>query len=496
MEDAAATGARSRTAWPADPLPAARDHVNRHADLPPDADAASPTVLPATTAAYGNPQVTAAQHMNAKFSFLQAVAERGFLHQCTDLDGLAAAAAAGPIVGYIGFDCTAPSLHAGSLVSIMLLRAFQRAGHKPIVLMGGGTSRIGDPSLRDEARKLLADAEIAANMAGIRRVFSRFLRFGDGPGDAIMVNNADWLDGLNYIAFLRDYGRHFSVNRMLAFDSVKIRLEREQALSFLEFNYMILQAYDFLELARRQGCVLQMGGSDQWGNIVNGVELARRTDGRSLFGLTTPLLTTASGAKMGKTAAGAVWLNAEMLSPYDYWQFWRNTEDADVGRFLRLFTELPLAAIAESRSPRRRRRSTRRKSFSQTKRPAFAMVKRRGRRRRRRRAQLSFRSPGWARGRGSTGFDGHTGRGGLPAVTVTRAELESGLAALDVFRRSGLAASNSEVRRLVKAGGARINNIAVADETRTVTLADLDDEGFVKLSAGKKRHALLRVVGG
>ncbi len=279
--------------------------------------------------------------------FVQTVVARGYLHQCTDLDGLAAASAKGVVVGYIGFDCTAPSLHVGSLVSIMLLRAFQKAGHKPIVLMGGGTSKIGDPSLRDEARKLLGEAEIAANMAGIRQVFARFLRFGDGPADALMVDNADWLDQLNYIAFLRDYGRHFSVNRMLSFDSVKLRLEREQSLSFLEFNYMILQAYDFLELARRHGCSLQMGGSDQWGNIVGGVELARRVDGRGVFGLTTPLLTTASGAKMGKTAAGAVWLNAEMLSAYDYWQYWRNTEDADVGRFLRLFTELPLPVIAE-----------------------------------------------------------------------------------------------------------------------------------------------------
>ena len=290
--------------------------------------------------------------------FVRTVVERGYLHQCTDLDGLDALAAERPITAYIGFDCTAPSLHVGSLVSIMLLRRLQQAGHKPIVLMGGGTTRIGDPSGRDEARKLMTDEEIAANMAGIRQVFARFLDFGDAPTGAVMVDNADWLDGLAYIPFLRDYGRHFSVNRMLNFELVRLRLDREQPLSFLEFNYMVLQAYDFLELARRFGCVLQMGGSDQWGNIVCGVELARRTDGRHLFGLTTPLITTASGAKMGKTAAGAVWLSADMLSPYEYWQFWRNSEDADVGRFLRLFTELPLArdraagAAARSRTER------------------------------------------------------------------------------------------------------------------------------------------------
>ena len=411
--------------------------------------------------------------------FVQTVVDRGFLHQCTDMDGLAGATAAGAIVGYIGFDCTAPSLHAGSLVSIMLLRAFQKAGHKPIVLMGGGTSRIGDPSLRDEARKLLGQAEIDANMAGIRQVFARFLRFGDGPTDAVMVNNADWLDDLNYIDFLRDYGRHFSVNWMLGFDSVKLRLDREQPLSFLEFNYMILQAYDFLELARRQGCVLQMGGSDQWGNIVNGVELARRVDARGLYGLTTPLLTTAAGTKMGKTAAGAVWLNAEMLSPYDYWQFWRNTDDADVGRFLRLFTELPLpdiaalekhegAAINEAKvvladeATRLCHGEEARAQAAQT-------------------AQQTF-------GAGSAGE-------ALPSVAVTRDDLARGLAALNAFRLAGLAATNSEVRRLVKAGGARINNIAFTDETRLITAADLDPDGVIKLSAGKKRHALLRIGG-
>jgi tyrosyl-tRNA synthetase len=441
---------------------------------------------PATAAAYVTFASFGSSHMSRLRSpFLQTAVERGFVHQCTDLDGLDAATAGGPIAGYIGFDCTAPSLHAGSLVSIMLLRAFQQAGHKPIVLMGGGTTKIGDPSLRDEARKLLGEDEIAANMAGIRRVFSRYLRFGNGPSEAIMVDNADWLDGLNYIAFLRDYGRHFSVNRMLGFESVRLRLEREQALSFLEFNYMILQAYDFLELSRRHDCILQMGGSDQWGNIVNGVELARRVDGRSVFGLTTPLLTTASGAKMGKTAAGAVWLNEEMLSPYDYWQFWRNTEDADVGRFLRLFTELPLSTIEElegrqgaaindakvvlaneatrlchGEDARAQAAETARRTFVIT--PASGLV---------------------------------SVVGGLPTLEVARSELEAGIPAFEAFRRAGLAASNSEARRLVKAGGARISNATFADETRLITAADLDGDGLVKLSAGKKRHALLRVAG-
>ncbi|HEV2300413.1 MAG TPA: tyrosine--tRNA ligase, partial [Stellaceae bacterium] len=278
--------------------------------------------------------------------FLKTAIERGFVHQCTDAEALDARLSAGVVTAYVGYDCTADSLHVGSLVSIMLLRLFQRCGHKPIVLMGGGTTRIGDPSGKDEARRLLDDSEIARNMAGIRRVFDKFIEFGDGATGAVMVNNADWLDELRYIPFLREIGRHFSVNRMLSQDSVRLRLDRDQPLSFLEFNYMILQAYDFLELARRFACELQIGGSDQWGNIVGGVELARRSEGKSLFGLTTPLLTAASGAKMGKTAQGAVWLNAARLPPYDYWQFWRNTEDADVGRFLRLFTELPIAEIA------------------------------------------------------------------------------------------------------------------------------------------------------
>ncbi|TVR84231.1 MAG: tyrosine--tRNA ligase [Rhodospirillales bacterium] len=412
-------------------------------------------------------------------NFLRTVVDRGYLHQCTDLDALDAHLTGGnAMVGYIGFDCTAPSLHAGSLVSIMLLRKFQQAGHQPIVLMGGGTTRIGDPSGRDAARQLLDDATIAANMAGIRTVFARFLRFGDGPTDAVMVNNADWLDDLRYIPFLRDYGRHLSVNRMLTFDSVRLRLEREQPLSFLEFNYMVLQAYDFLELARRRDCVLQMGGSDQWGNIVGGVDLARRIDGRTLFGLTTPLLTTASGAKMGKTAAGAVWLSPEMLSPYQYWQFWRNTEDADVGRFLRLFTELPLDEVRRletlqgaeinhakevlaNEATRLCHGEAAAASAAETARQTFAEQ--------------------------ATGDD-------LPTVAVATSELADGVPVPELFRRSGLAASNSDARRLIKGGGARINNTVVDSEHRLVTAADLTPQGVVKLSAGRKRHALIRAV--
>ncbi len=278
--------------------------------------------------------------------FVQVLRERGYVHQVSDEEGLRALASKGPVTAYIGFDCTAPSLHVGNLISIMMLRILQRSGHRPIALIGGGTTKVGDPSGKDETRKILTEEEIGANKARIRDTFSKFMTFGEGTTDAILVDNDEWLNELNYIEFLRDYGRHFTINRMLTFDSVKLRLEREQPLSFLEFNYMLLQAYDFVELGRRYGCVLQMGGSDQWGNIVNGIELARRVEGRELYALTTPLLTTSSGAKMGKSVKGAVWLNADMLSPYDYWQFWRNTEDADVGRFLRLFTDLPLPEIA------------------------------------------------------------------------------------------------------------------------------------------------------
>lgn len=410
--------------------------------------------------------------------FVRTLVERGFLHQCTDLEGLDALADERTITAYVGFDCTAPSLHVGSLVSIMLLRRLQRAGHRPIVLMGGGTTRIGDPSGRDEARKLLTDAEIAANMEGIRQVFAKFLDFGDGPTGALMVNNADWLDGLAYIAFLRDYGRHFSVNRMLTFESVKLRLEREQPLSFLEFNYMVLQAYDFLELARRRDCVLQMGGSDQWGNIVAGCELARRVDGRSLFGLTTPLITMASGAKMGKTAAGAVWLSADMLSPYSYWQFWRNTEDADVGRFLRLFTELPLPEIARLETLEGAEINAAKVILADE---ATRMCH--GEAARAAAADTAHRT-----------FADEGAGDALPTIEIARGELAAGVPAFELFRRAGLAESGGAARRLIKAGGARLNNAPLLEETRPIGPADADAGGQLKLSAGKKRHVLVRVV--
>jgi tyrosyl-tRNA synthetase len=417
--------------------------------------------------------------------FIQRVVERGYLHQCTDLDGLDTLAAAAPVTAYVGFDCTAPSLHVGSLVSIMLLRWFQLTGHRPIVLMGGGTTKIGDPSGKDEARKLLDDDQIAANMAGIKAVFAKFLDFGDGPTDALMVNNADWLDDLAYISFLRDYGSHFSVNRMLGFESAKARLEREQNLSFLEFNYMILQAYDFLELSRRRDCFLQMGGSDQWGNIVNGVDLARRVgDGeggagaQSLYGLTTPLLTTASGAKMGKTADGAVWLNADMLSAYDYWQYWRNTEDADVGRFLRLFTELPLDEIARLESLEGAELNDAKKVLADA---ATTLC------------HGAEAADGAAETARRTFEDGAAGDD-LPTIDVQRSELAPGIAAFELLRRAGLAASNGEARRLIKGGGGRINDAVIENETQTIGLDDVNADGLIKLSAGKKRHALVRTV--
>jgi tyrosyl-tRNA synthetase len=414
----------------------------------------------------------------AKSDFLRELRERGYIHQTTDEAALDKLARSEILTGYIGFDCTAPSLHVGNLVSIMMLRKLQQAGHRPIVLIGGGTTKVGDPSGKDESRKLLSEAEIDANIAGIRRIFAHFLTFGDGPTDAVMVNNADWLDELRYIPFLRDYGRHFSVNRMLSFDSVKLRLEREQPLSLLEFNYMVLQAYDFLELARRHDCQLQMGGSDQWGNILNGIELARRTDDRTLFGLCAPLITTASGAKMGKTAAGAVWLNADRLAPYDYWQYFRNTDDADVGRFLRLFTDLPLDEIA-------RLEALRGAGINEAK------------------IMLANATTALAHGAEAAAAAAETARrtfaeGGigdaLPTFEVPRAELQAGIPAFELFRRCGLAASNGEARRLIKGGGGRINDTAVADETRLVNATDVSPQGIIKLSAGKKKHALLRPV--
>jgi tyrosyl-tRNA synthetase len=408
--------------------------------------------------------------------FLREITARGYMHQCTDLEALDARAADGRITAYIGFDCTAPSLHVGSLVGIMLLRRLQRAGHKPIVLMGGGTTRIGDPSFRDESRPLLSDSVIAANMAGIKAIFSRYLDFGDGPTDAIMVNNADWLDDLAYIPFLRDYGAHFSINRMLSMDSVKLRLEREQFLSFLEFNYMILQAYDFLELSRRHGCVLQMGGSDQWGNIVNGVELGRRGAGTELYGLTTPLITTASGGKMGKTAQGAIWLNSDMLSAYDYWQFWRNTDDADIGRFLRLFTELPLAEIERAERLEGAEINDAKKMLADA---ATSLC------------HGGDAAQAAAETARQTFVEGAHGEA-LPVITLPRAELEAGVAAFSLFHRADLCASGGAARRLIKGGGARLNDTPISSETRMITLADMTREDVIKLSAGKKRHALVR----
>ena len=410
-----------------------------------------------------------------KSDFLRELQARGFIHQLSDADAIDADAVEKMLTGYIGFDATAPSLHAGSLVQIMLLRWLQKTGHKPIALMGGGTTRIGDPSFRDDARPLLTDEKIDENLAGIKKVFARFLTFGEGRTDAIMVNNRDWLDDLRYIDFLRDYGRHFSVNRMLSFESVKIRLEREQNLSFLEFNYMILQSYDFLELFRRYNCQLQMGGSDQWGNIVSGVELGRRVDGVQLFGLTSPLLATASGAKMGKTATGAVWLNEDMLSAYDYWQYWRNTEDADVGRFLRLFTELPLDEIARLE----------RLEGSEINEAKIILASE---------ATKMCHGPAAAKAAAETARqtfqEGSTGKD-LPRIDVTRTHLSDGVPLYELLRETGLAKSNGEARRLIKGGGGRVNDSVVTEELATITLSDVNDEGVIKLSAGRKRHAIV-----
>jgi len=407
--------------------------------------------------------------------FLTEAAARGFIHQCTDEAALDEALSAGPVGGYIGFDCTADSLHVGNLVQIMLLRLMQRHGHRPVALMGGGTTRIGDPSGKDEARQMLDDARIAANMAGIRRCLAPFVQFGDGPSDAAMQNNAEWLDKLGYIELLRDVGPHFTIGRMLTFDSVRLRLEREQPLTFLEFNYMILQSYDFRELNRRHGVVLQMGGSDQWGNIVSGVELVRRTEGRRVFGLTTPLITTAGGAKMGKTARGAVWLAAERLSPYDYWQFWRNTDDADVGRFLRLFTDLPLREIAGLEALPGAEINEAKKVLA-----TAATTLAHG-------AEAAATAAETARRAFEEGAAADT----LPTYTVGATDLEAGMAAIRLFADSGLVSSLGEARRLIRGGGARVNDVALTDEAATVSAADLR-EGAVKLSAGRKLHRLVR----
>jgi tyrosyl-tRNA synthetase len=413
-----------------------------------------------------------------KSEFLNELKARGYVHQVTDEVALDKLARSEIITGYIGFDCTAPSLHVGNLLGIMMLRKLQETGHRPIVLIGGGTTKVGDPSGKDESRRLLSDAEIAANVAGIQSVFGKFVSFGDGPTDALMVNNSDWLDDLNYIDFLRDYGRHFSVNRMLSYDSVKLRLEREQPLSFIEFNYMVLQAYDFVELYRRFGCRLQMGGSDQWGNIVNGIELGRRTDGVELFGLTTALLTSASGVKMGKTAQGAVWLNPDMLSPYDYWQYWRNTEDADVERFLKLFTEVPLPEIAKLAKLKGVELNEAKKILATE---ATALLHGR---------DAADRAAETARAT----FEQGTLADSLPTFELPRAELEKGFGVLNANTHVGFVSSTSEARRQIKGGGIRVNDVPVTDEKRLLTLADLTPEGVIKLSLGKKRHVLIRPV--
>jgi tyrosyl-tRNA synthetase len=412
--------------------------------------------------------------------FLQEATERGFVFQCTDTEALDATLRAGVVSAYIGFDCTADSLHVGNLVGIMILRLLQKHGHRPVALVGGGTTRIGDPSGKDESRQLLTDAQIAANMAGIRRNFGPFLKFGDGtsddaPTDAIMPNNDDWLSALGYIPLLREVGVHFTINRMLSFDSVKLRLEREQPLTFLEFNYMILQSYDFRELNRRYGVTLQMGGSDQWGNIVAGVELVRRTDGKQVFGLTTPLITTASGAKMGKSVQGAVWLSADRLSPYDYWQFWRNTEDGDVGRFLRLYTDLPLAEIARLEALDGAEINEAKKILA-----TEATTLLHG-------APAAEQAAETARRAFEEGESVDT----LPGVDVARGELETGIPAFRLFAIAGLATSNGEARRLIRSGGARVNDQPIKDEGHTIGVADLHD-GAIKLSAGRKQHRLVR----
>ena len=412
-----------------------------------------------------------------KSDFVHVLRERGYVHQCSDWAGLDEKAASGSLVAYIGFDCTAPSLHVGSLLQIMMLHWLQKTGGKPIALMGGGTTMVGDPSGKDESRKILTVEQIEANKAGIRKVFSRLITFGDGKTDAIMPDNAEWLTKLNYIEFLRDVGRHFSVNRMLAMDSVKMRWERDQELSFLEFNYMCLQAYDFVELNRRHGCVVQMGGSDQWGNIVTGLDLGRRMGTPQLYALTSPLITTASGAKMGKTAAGAVWLDASMLSPYDYWQFWRNTEDADVGRFLKLFTLLPLEDIAKLEAFAGAGINEAKKVLANE---ATALLHG---------AEAAEAAAATAR---QTFEEGALAQS-LPSIDVPGAEFDAGLGLLGAFVRAGLVASTGEARRQVRGGGLRVNDVAVNDEKATIGRDALQGD-VVKLSLGRKKHVLLRAV--
>jgi tyrosyl-tRNA synthetase len=414
-----------------------------------------------------------------KSDFLRELSSRGFIHQVSEPESLDELARAKTITAYIGFDCTAPSLHVGSLVQIMLLYWLQQTGHKPIVLMGGGTTRVGDPSGRDETRRILTYDQIEANKDSLKGVFSKFLKFGDGPSDAIMPDNAEWLATLNYVEFLRDVGRHFSINRMLAFDSVKLRLDRQQEMSFLEFNYMILQAYDFVELHKRYGCVLQMGGSDQWGNIINGIDLGRRMMNAQLFAVTSPLISSSSGAKMGKTTAGAIWLNGDMLSPYEYWQYWRNTEDGDVARFLKLFTTLPLAEIGKLAALKGHEINEAKKVLATE---ATAMLH--GRAAAEQAAETARRT-----------FEEGALAESLPTVEIRRGELEAGLGVLSAFaEKTGLVASNGEARRQIKGGGLKVNDATVTDEKALLMLRDLTPEGVIKLSLGRKKHVLLKPV--
>jgi tyrosyl-tRNA synthetase len=410
-----------------------------------------------------------------KSEMMQVLAERGFMHQCSDPAGLDGLAAKEQITGYIGFDCTAPSLHVGSLLQIMMLRWLQKTGHKPVALMGGGTTRVGDPTGKDESRKILSAEEIEENKRGIQQVFAKFLAFGESGNDALMIDNADWLLALNYVAFLREVGRHVSVNQMIQRDSVKLRLEREQHLSFLEFNYMVLQAYDFVELARRHGCRLQLGGSDQWGNIVAGVDLGRRMESLELFAFTSPLVTTASGAKMGKTAAGAVWLNADLVSPYQYWQFWRNSEDGDVVRFLKLFTELPLSEIARLAALAGSEINQAKKVLATE---ATALLH--GRASAEEAAEAARRT-----------FEEGALADALPTITLPANELTVGVGVLGLFVRAGLVASNGEARRQIRGGGLRLNDQPLTDETANVTTSDLV-AGAIKLSLGRKKHVLVK----
>ena len=413
-----------------------------------------------------------------KSEFLHTLSERGFIHQISDESGLDDLLAKETVTAYIGFDPTAPSLHAGGLIQIMMLHWLQKTGHRPVSLMGGGTGMVGDPSFKDEARQLMTVDTIASNIASIKKVFSSYLTYGDGPRDALMVNNADWLTRINYLEFLRDVGRHFSVNRMLSFDSVKTRIDREQSLSFLEFNYMILQAYDFVELSQRYGCRLQMGGSDQWGNIVNGIDLGHRMGTPQLYALTSPLLTTASGAKMGKSLSGAVWLNADMLSAYDFWQYWRNTEDADVGRFLKLYTTLPMGEIVR---------------LEKLAGSEINEVKK----------LLATEITAILHGRAAAEQAAETARkvfeegaidANLPTIEIAAGELEAGIGILSLFGKASLAASNGEARRHVQGGAVRLNDVTVSDEKRTVGTGDVNADGVIKLSLGKKKHVLVKPV--